>query len=75
MQEKLKKLNIALIKKYPVDSDEYKKQLLLKELLNDTKCFFKITPEMAYAILRELELEEAIIPRIYLELIDSKNFN
>ena len=55
-----------------LDEEKRAKHLLIKKMLNDKQCFFKINIETAYALLRELEIPENDLKSIYLELIDSE---
>lgn len=50
-------------------SNECKKQKAIKELLQEENCFFKMPIEVAYAILRDLQVQEADIKKIYSRLI------
>ena len=73
MIEKLRHINNELIE---LSNDDYnlKKQRLIEKILSDDKCFFKISIEQAYAILRDLGLAENELKSIYMELIDIKSF-
>lgn len=69
--EELKKINDRMLlncdKEY-----EYIKHNLIKEMLKNKRCFFDIKIELAYAILRELNIPEDKLKDVYLNLIDSK---
>lgn len=52
-------------------SDE--KYELIKQILSDDECFFKIGIDVALDILESLEVSEPY--ETYLKLIDSKNYN
>lgn len=69
MLEKLRILNKKMIEKS--GSEKY---LVIDKILADDKCFFKMSVEESYAILRDLGIEEESIRKIYLELVDAKNF-
>lgn len=69
MVEKLRILNKKMIEKS--GSEKY---LVIDNILADDKCFFKMSVEEAYAILRDLGIEDENIRKIYLELVDAKNF-
>lgn len=69
MLEKLRILNKKMIEKS--GSEKY---LVIDKILADDKCFFKMSVEEAYAILRDLGIEDKNIRKIYLELVDAKNF-
>lgn len=74
MQTNLKKLNEQLIKKYEGDEELLKRQLLIQKMLRNPRCFFQIPIDVAFSILRDLEIEEKYVQSVYMELIDSKNF-
>ena len=73
MLEKIKKLNEQLIEKYKNDLQQLEKQLLIKRILSEKNCFFKMNIETAYSILKDLEVKEDCLKEIYCELIDYKN--
>lgn len=75
MIEKLREVNEKLINTYINNEDILKKQLLIKKLLKEKDCFFKIDIETAYSILTDLEISESDLRSIYMELIDIKNYN
>lgn len=54
-------------KKY---SEEYQKYWIIRKILEEKNCFFKMDIEYAYAILRDLGIREEELEDIYLELID-----
>lgn len=74
MINKLRELNEKMLIRYDNDEKNLRKYQIIKEILNDDKCFFNIPIEYAYSILRDLEIEESKIKDVYKELIDSKNF-
>ena len=69
MLEKLRILNKKFIEKSGME-----KYSVIDKILADDKCFFTMSVEEAYAILRDLGIEEESIRKVYLELIDTKNF-
>lgn len=71
MIDKLIVINDKIISQ-TLDEEKREKHLLIKKMLNDKQCFFKINIETAYALLRELEIPENNLKSIYLELIDSE---
>lgn len=75
MIEKLKKINDKYIELNKDNEVNLKKHMLIKQILNDSRCFFKMDIENAYAILRDLGIKEENLQEIYKELIDIKNFN
>lgn len=74
MLEKLRVINSKLIELYTSDEVKLKKHKLIEKILSDEKCFFKMSIEQAYAVLRDLGLREEDLKDIYSELIDIKNF-
>lgn len=74
MIDKLKELNEKLIQKYSFDEEKLKKQLLIKKMLNEKKCFFKMSIEVAYSILIDLGIPNSDLKIVYSELIDAKNY-
>lgn len=73
MINKLKKINEELIESI-TDQKEREKQLIIKKILKEKNCFFKMDIYAAFLILSDLKIKEEEIKRIYEELIDSKNF-
>ncbi len=74
MINKLKEINNRLINIYENSPIYLKKQLLIKEMLKNPKCFFDIDIETAYKVLTDLKIPEDKINAVYLELIDSNNY-
>lgn len=72
MIEKLRKINNKLIELNSNDEEKLKKYILIKKVLADEKCFFKMEIEYAYSILRDLGVEEKDLKKIYMQLIDIK---
>ena len=73
MLETLRKRNIDLIEKYQNDTESFEKQLLIKKILSDKECFFKMSIETAYAILKDLGIAKDKLKEVYSELIDYKS--
>lgn len=73
MLEKLRLINDKFLEIRTDENDKVKHQLI-KKILNDDKCFFKMGIEQAYAILRDLDFSEEELKGIYSELIDYKNY-
>jgi hypothetical protein len=72
--EEYRKLNNDLMEKYKSDKKMLAKHKLIKGLLNDNKCFFKISIEDAFSILRDLEIPDNEIEEKYKSLISYENF-
>lgn len=75
MIEKLRQINKKLIKLNLNNAEELKKQQIIEKILLDEKCFFKMSIEHAYSILRDLGVKESALKDTYEILIDSKKFN
>lgn len=73
MLEKLRLINNKFLE-IKTDENELKKHQLIRKILNDDKCFFKMNVEQAYAILRDLDFSKEELKEIYSELIDYKNY-
>ncbi len=69
MIEKLREINESIISK-TTDEDKKKKHILIRKILNDKDCFFKMNIETSYALLRELMVPEDKIKDIYSKLIE-----
>lgn len=74
MIEKLRQINDKLIELNLNNEKNLKKHQIIKEILSDEKCFFKISIEHAYSILRDLGIKESALKDTYEILIDSKKF-
>ena len=72
MINKLRELNMKLIE-VNMGKEEEKKYQVIKKILSDDKCFFKMEIEYAYSILRDLGIPEEELKNYYSELIDIKN--
>ena len=75
MINKLKEINEKLILLYKDNDEQLNKQLLIKKILKEPNCFFKMNIELAYSILRDLQFKNEEIKNIYLILIDEKNYS
>lgn len=69
--EKLRKINEDMLVLYKDDKAKTKRQKSIQKVLNDDKCFFKMTIEQSYDILRDLGIEEGALRSIYYKLIDT----
>lgn len=69
MIEKLRKINDDIIAT-SVDVDVINRHTIIKNIMEDDNCFFKIDIEYAYSILRDLGIPENELKYIYLKLID-----
>lgn len=73
MLNKLRELNNKILLK-TTNNKVREKHELIKKILADDKCFFKINIETAYAILRELNIPEENLKTYYMNLISSTNY-
>ncbi len=69
MLEKLKEINVKIIEQCS-DDEEKSKQLLIQKILDEDNCFMKMNVDVAYALLRELNIDESMLKETYLELIN-----
>lgn len=69
MINKLREINNKLLNIYDINSDKYKKQLQIKNILVDDGCFYRIKIETAYSILRDLAIAESDLKSVYKQLI------
>ena len=74
MLDKLRIINREILKKNINNEEVLKKYRLIQKILSDDKCFFKMPMKYAYAILKDLEIEENLRKDVYFQLIDAKNF-
>lgn len=58
-----------LIEENKGNKEILEKYKLIKEILNKDDCFFNMSIEYAYAILRDLGVSEEKLKSVYLELI------
>ena len=74
MIEELKTINETLLLNNQNNPTNLKKYQLIKQILNNPNCFFKIDIKYAYSILKDLQINEDKIESTYLELINYNNF-
>lgn len=55
-----------------ISTDEYKYTLISNILKNDN-CFFEMSMEEAYSLLRDLKVKESDIKKVYLSLMKIEN--
>ena len=67
MIESLRNLNKQLINKYGDNSKKLERQLMIANFLKHDDCFFRISIEDAYKILKDLEIEND--EETYIELV------
>ena len=73
MIEKLIEIANKYIEINKNDTEEQKKYIIIKKILNKNDCFLHMSIEQSYSILRDLNFAENEIKSIYLQLIDLKN--
>lgn len=71
MLEKIRILNKKMIEQNIINNDKY---LLIDKILADDKCFFKMSIEEAYAVLRDLGIDENNLRSVYIKLLDPQYF-
>lgn len=69
MIEKLRKINEDILNTSK-DESVLNKNRIIKTIMLDDNCFFKMSIEDAYAILRDLDIPESDVKYIYLKVID-----
>lgn len=69
MIEKLRKINEDILNTSK-DESVLNKNRIIKTIMLDDNCFFKMSIEDAYAILRDLGIPESDVKYIYLKVID-----
>ena len=62
---------ILYLEKMKINSE---RNILIKNILKDDACFFKLDKQDAYSILEDIGVEKNIIASVYLELISSKQY-
>lgn len=72
MIEELRKKNEELLKKYSGKLEyakEHAKQMIIQEMLRTENCFKELEIEVAYAVLKDLQIKEEMLDSVYLKLI------
>lgn len=74
MLNKLRERNCELIEKFTNENNEKEQsiQLIIQELLKNEKCFFDLSMEESYKILKCLGFSFDESGKIYLKLLESK---
>lgn len=73
MIEVLKDINEKLIRANHNNSEELKKQELIKKILQEKNCFSKMDIDTAYQIFADLQIPREKMKNIYVELINPEN--
>lgn len=69
MIEKLRSINEDILATSK-DEEILNKHMIIKIILLDDNCFFKMSVEDAYAIMRHLGIPESELKYMYLKLVD-----
>ena len=69
MRQELININNKLIHLYKNNEELLEKQLLIKKILEDENCFYKLSIETSYQILEDLKIEKKDLYKIYISLI------
>ena len=69
MINKLQLLNEEILKHNLNNKKEYDKHVMIKKILQEKDCFLKMSIEQAYAILRDLHIEEENLQKVYMNLV------
>lgn len=69
MIEKLRSINEDILATSK-DEEILNKHMIIKIILLDDNCFFKMSVEDAYAIMRDLGIPESELKYMYLKLVD-----
>ena len=72
MIEELKKIADRFIKIYSDNPIELEKYIVIKELLNKKDLFSSIDIDYAYSILRDLQIPEEELKKVYIDLLINK---
>lgn len=73
MIEQLKKKVDNLLITNQSNPKEFKKYQIIKQILNKKNCFLNMDIEYAYAILKDLQIPNEDIKKVYMQLIDMKS--
>ena len=69
MINELRIINERFIEINKDNPQELQKHILIKEILKQDNCFMNMSIEYAYSILRDLQIQESDLKRVYLQLI------
>lgn len=69
MINKLQLLNEEILKHNLNNKKEYDKHVMIRKILQEKDCFLKMSIEQAYAILRDLHIEEENLQKVYMNLV------
>jgi len=69
IQIELRDKAVAMRNKQDKDPDRYKRLDAISKILNESNCFSYIPMNQAYAMLRELGIEQEHLSKIYSQLV------
>ncbi len=72
--DELKVMNYSIIDCLKVKGISLKKNELIKEILKDDACFFKMEKEEAFVVLKNLKVSEDMLEYTYKELTSKQEF-
>ena len=72
--DELRLMNSIILNTLKENKKDYRNQLIIKDILEDDTCFFKMDKEEAFIILNNLEISDEYKEKIYKELISFDNF-
>lgn len=72
--DELKVMNYSIIDCLKVKGISIKKNDLIKEILKDEACFFKMKKEEAFVVLKNLRVSNDMLEETYKELTNKKDF-
>ncbi|MGN1311327.1 MAG: hypothetical protein ACI4VP_06610 [Clostridia bacterium] len=72
--DELKVMNYSIIDCLKVKGISIKKNDLIKEILKDEACFFKMKKEEAFVVLKNLRVSNDMLEETYKELTNKKEF-
>lgn len=56
-------------------NEDYDKYSIIKDILSNDNCFFELSVEEAYSILKDLNVKESDINKVYLSLISKEEYD
>lgn len=68
MLKELNKINDSMLELNKNDANYQRRHMIIKKILSDENCFFKMNIEYAYAILKELNIKENELKDVYCKL-------
>ena len=72
--DELRVMNYSIIDCMSAKGISLKKNILIKEILNDEACFFKMEKKEAMVVLKNLKVSDYMLEETYKKLTDSNEF-